>query len=146
MGVAGGRTGLRRNSGSKGLDGAPGAGCIVVGLVGYVGEERDYTSRIKLDERCDTSDVRRFWVLGCRRTESTCGVLLNIDDVCSGKVIGDKSEFLLNAGRLEEGSGLSMGSREDLVARVTLNIRLEEGDWMYMRTPSPTLAKRTYNE
>ena len=57
---AGGRTaaGLGRSNSSKGLDAAP--GCVDIGarVTRRVGEERDGASRIKLDERRDTSDVR----------------------------------------------------------------------------------------
>lgn len=127
---AGGRTaaGLGRNSNSKGLDAAPGCVGIGTGITRWVGEERDDTSRIKLDERRDTGDVRGFRVLDCRGSESPCAVVLDIDDVGSGEIIGNESEFLLNAGCLEERSGLSMGSGERLIARVALNLGLKVGN------------------
>jgi len=80
-----------------------------------------------LDKRRGASDVRGFGVLGRRGRESQCAVVLNVDDVGSRKIIGNESEFLLNAGVLEEGRGLAMGSRERLVTRVALNLRLEVG-------------------
>lgn len=83
-----------------------------------------------MDERCDTSDVRRFGVLDCRGSEGPRAVVLDVDDVCCGEIVGNKSKFLLCAGILEEGSDLSMDGRERLAARVALGLRLEVGDYV----------------
>lgn len=145
--AAGGRTAGERK-GSKGFDAAPSGAGIGARIAGHIGHERNGTSRIKPDERCDTSDVRRFGILGCRRRESPRGVALDIDDVCSREIVGNESEFLLNAGRHKEGSGLAMGSGEGgaLVPSVALRLGLEVGIYVYVRTRSATFAEKAYNE
>jgi hypothetical protein len=81
-----------------------------------------------LDKRCDTSDVRRFGVLDFWGSESACAVVVNVDDVGCREIVGNESKFLLNTGLLEEGSDLSMDSRERLVTRVALSLGLEVGN------------------
>jgi len=95
-----------------------------------------------LDERCDTSDVRSFGVLDRRGSEGPGTVVLDIDDVGCGEIVGNESKFLLNAGFLEEGSGLSMDGREHLVTRVALSLRLEVGNYVYVSTSSQTLERK----
>lgn len=90
-----------------------------------------------MDERCDTSDVRGSGVLDHRGCEGLCTVCLNVHDVGSGEIFGDKSEFLLNAGVLEERSGLAICNWE-LVAGVVLGLKLEEGDWESVSASAPT--------
>ena len=113
---------------SKGLDAAPSGVGVVARFSRNIGNERDTTGRIELDDGRDTGDVGRFGVLDRRRRESPCAVVFNIDDVGSREVIGNEGEFLLRAGLLEERGGLPMGSGERLIARVVLRVGLEVGD------------------
>lgn len=72
----------------------------------------DTTGRIELEERCGASDVSGVGIVDWRGCEKLCAVVLNIDDVCSGVIVGNKCKFLLNAAIHKEGSGLPMGIRE----------------------------------
>ena len=96
-----------------------------------VRNEGDGTGAVELDEGGDARCVLRLGVLRGRPRKRGSRVVLDVDDVGHGTIVGDEGELLLDALRLEEGCGLAVRGREGgaaIDAGVGLRLRLEERD------------------
>lgn len=95
-----------------------------------VGQEGEGTLAVELNKRGHTGGVFCACIFGGRSGEGGRGVSFNVDDICSGAIIGNEGKLLLNALLLEEGRCLTVSRREGVSTGcgVRLRFRLERGN------------------